>query len=180
MSDSAKERELADVELCYKAMGLSFSDPPDQVERVYKKLKEEHNKAMRSTNPSERQTAAEGLKQLEELFQTITNSLIYKDYAREYEKYKQIKEAQRIEKLEQQRLKQQEAKKIPMINCPTCGKPVASNLKVCIYCHRKILTPTEMMLEKLFSKRNMIILAVVLVLVAAGVVLSLNPELLRK
>lgn len=177
MSD-VSEKELSDIELCYKAMGLSFSDNPEQVERVYKKLKEEYGKAMRSTDPSERASANESLKQLEELFTTITGSLIYKDYAREYEKYKALKAEKQAER--KQKHQQQADVKEALVNCPYCKKLIAARLKVCIYCHGKILTPMEQLMAKVFSTRNLVVAAIVAVLVIAGVVLMSNPQLLKR
>jgi hypothetical protein len=179
MSDvSQKEKELSDIELCYKAMGLSFSDNPEQVERTYRKLKDEYGKEMRSTDSSERLRATENLKQLEELFATITGSLIYKDYAREYEKYQALK----AEKLAERKQKQQQQPTVKeaLVNCPYCKKPIAKNLKVCIYCRGKILTPMEQLMVKVFSTRNLVVLAIVVVLAIAGVVLISNPQLLKR
>jgi hypothetical protein len=179
MSDlSEKEKELSDIELCYKAMGLSFSDNPEQVEKTYRKLKDEYGKSMHSPDLAERASASENMKQLEELFTTITGSLIYKDYAREYEKYKSLK----AEKLAEHRLKQQQKPvvKETLVNCPYCKKLIAPKLKVCIYCHGKILTPMEMLMAKVFSTRNLIVATIVVVLVIAGVVLISNPQLLKR
>lgn len=177
MSD-VLEKELSDIELCYKAMGLSFSDNPVQVEKTYRKLKDEYGNAMRSNVSAERISATEGLKQLEEIFTTITGSLIYKDYAREYEKYRELK----AEKLTERNLKQQQspAVKESMVNCPYCQKLIVPKLKVCIYCHGKILTPMEQLIAKVFSTRNLIVASVVFVLVIAGVVLVMNPQLLKR
>ena len=149
--ESEKEKEFSDIELCYKAMGLSFSDNPEQVEKTYRKLKDEYTKVMHSSDMTARSSAAENLKQLEELFTTITGSLIYKDYAREYEKYTALK----AEKMAERKLKQQQKPvvKEDLINCPYCKKPIASKLKVCIYCHGKILTPMEQMMAKVFSRK---------------------------
>lgn len=175
---SEKDKELSDIELCYKAMGLSFSNNPEHVEKTYRKLKEEYGKGMRSSDPAERVSASENLKQLEELFTTITGSLIYKDYAREFEKYKTLK----VEKLAERKQKQQQklvAKEV-LVNCPYCKKLIATRLKVCIYCHGKILTPLEQMVAKVFSTRNFIVATIVVVLVIAGVVLMSNPQLLKR
>src|SRR5450432_185435 len=155
MSDvSEKDKELSDIELCYKAMGLSFSDNPEQVEKTYRKLKEEYGMAMRSSDTSERVGASDNLKQLEELFTAITGSLIYKDYAREYEKYQALK----AEKLAESKLKQQQKPIVmePLVNCPYCKKLILPKLKVCIYCHGKILTPMEKLIAKVFSTRNLV------------------------
>jgi hypothetical protein len=175
MSD-VSEKELSDIELCYKAMGLSFSDNPEQVEKTYRKLKDEYGKVMRSSVPSERVGASENLKQLEELFTTITGSVIYKDYAKEYEKYKALK----AEKLAERKQKQQSVVKDAIFNCPYCHKLISPKLKVCIYCHGKILTPMEQLMSKVFSTRNLIVVIIVVLLVIAGVVLMSNPELLRR
>lgn len=170
---SDKDKELSDIELCYKAMGLSFSDNPEQVERTYRKLKDEYGKAMTSSDPAGRINASDNLKQLEELFATITGSLIYKDYAREYEKYKALK----AEKLAERKLKQQQKPvvKEELVDCPYCKKMISPRLKVCIYCRGKILTPMEQLMANVFSTRNLVVLAVVVVLAIAGVVFYSNP-----
>ncbi|MDD2852804.1 MAG: hypothetical protein PHY09_13015 [Desulfuromonadaceae bacterium] len=173
---SEQEKEFSDIELCYKAMGLSFSDNPEQVEKTYRKLKEEYGRALRSADQVGRSAAAENLKQLEELFATITGSLIYKDYAREYEKYKALKAEQQAERGKKQK---QPTVKEALVNCPYCHKPIASKMKVCIYCHGKILTPMEKAMAKVFSTRNLIIATVVVVLIIAGVVIYSNPQMLK-
>lgn len=174
---SDKEKELSDIELCYKAMGLSFSDNPEQVERTYRKLKDEYTNATRSSDQTERAAAAENMKQLEGLFTTITGSLIYKDYAREYDKYKALK----AEKLAEHKKKQaqQPVVKEDLVKCPYCQKLIAPKLKVCIYCHGKILTPMEKVIAKLFSTRNLVILTAIVLLAMVGLVLKSNPELLN-
>jgi hypothetical protein len=133
---------------------------------------------MRSADSSERVGASENLKQLEELFTTITGSVIYKDYAREFEKYKALK----AEKLAERKQKQQQQPvvKETLVNCPYCKKLIASKLKVCIYCHGKILTQMEQLMAKVFSTRNLIVATIVVVLVIAGVVLMSNPQLLNR
>lgn len=175
MSDAA-EKEFSDIELCYKAMGLSFSDNPEQVEKTYRKLKDEYTKAIRSTVPAERISATENLKQLEELFTTITGSLIYKDYAREYEKYKALK----AEQMAARKQKQQEKPEVKehLVDCPYCRRPISPKLKVCIYCRGKILTPMEKIMAQVLTTRNLIILTVVVVLAIAGIVVMSNPQLL--
>lgn len=177
MSDVG-EKELSDIELCYKAMGLSFSDNPEVVEKTYRKLKDEYSKTMHSSDHAQRAVASENMKQLEELFTTITGSMIYKDYAREFAKYQAI----HAEKLAERKLKQQQqaAVKEELFSCPYCKKLIAKKMKICIYCHGKILTPVEQLISKVFSKRNMIILGIVLLLVAVGVVLKQYPQLLQR
>jgi len=171
------ENELSNIELCYKAMGLSFSDNPEQVERTYRKLKEEYGRAMRSSDTSQRADATENLKQLEELFISITSSLIYKDYAREYAKYKAIKDEEQAAKKQKQGEKP--VVKDVLVNCPYCHKLISPKLRVCMYCRGKILTPMEKMMEKLFTTKGIIIIAVVLLLIAVAVVVALNPHLLK-
>ncbi|MDD2898473.1 MAG: hypothetical protein PHI31_07145 [Desulfuromonadaceae bacterium] len=178
MSD-VSEKELSDIELCYKAMGLSFSDNPEQVQKTYRKLKEEYERDMRSSDHVARSNALENMKQLEDLFSTITGSLIYKDYAREYEKYKEQKAE--LMAARKQKHHEKEVVKEFHINCPYCKKPIAPQLKVCIYCHGKILTPMEQMLATVFTTRNMVAVGVVvLILVSIGAVLVINPQLLKR
>lgn len=173
-----KEKELSDIELCYKAMGLSFSDNPEQVEKTYRKLKDEYGRAMRSSDQAERAAATENLKQLEELFTTITGSMIYKDYAREYEKYKEIKASEMSER--QKKKAEQSAVKEELVNCPYCHKLIAPKLKVCMYCRGKILTPMEKLMEQIFSPKYLVIAGIFVVLVIAAVVMMSNPDLLKK
>jgi len=177
MSD-ASEKELSDIELCYKAMGLSFSDNPEQVQSTYRKLKDEYGKALRSPETSERATAAENMKQLEELYETITGSMIYKDYAKEYEKYKAKKAEEMAARKKNKPEKPPEEN--PLVHCPYCNKLIAPKLRECIYCHGKILTPMEKMMAKLFSTRNMIVAAVVVLLIVAAIVFTQYPQLLQR
>ncbi len=169
---SDQEKEFSDIELCYKAMGLSFSDNPDQVNRTYQKLKDEYVKELRSPDVSGRTRAAENLKQLEELFKTITGSLIYKDYAGEYEKYKALKAENLAARKQKQPVEKEE-----LIKCPYCSRPIHYKLKVCIYCHGKILTPFEQLIEKVFTARNLIVFGVLLLAAAAVTVLVKHPEI---
>jgi len=171
------ENELSNIELCYKAMGLSFSDNPEQVERTYRKLKEQYGKAMRSADPSERAGANENLKQLEELFTTITGSVIYKDYAREYAKYKESKAEEQATR-KQKQVEKPVVKDI-LVNCPYCHKLISPKLKVCMYCRGKILTPMEKMIENFFTTKSIIIITVVLLLIAVGVLVAMNPLLFK-
>jgi hypothetical protein len=163
-----------DIELCYKVMGLSFSDTPDKVDRVYNGLVAEYTASLKSEDPAARQAAKDNLEQVKDLYERITGSMIYKDYAREYEKYKLLKEEEM-----QARKQKLEEEKEAMVNCPYCNKKIPAKQKVCLYCHGKILSPFELFMYKVFSKRNLIVLAVVLVMVAAGIVMMLNPQLLQ-
>ncbi len=163
-----------DIDLCYKVMGLTFSDPPDRVDKVYNDLVAKYTRELHVAAPESRQNAQSNIDQVRDLYERITNSLIYKDYAREYEKYKQLKAEQTKDK------KQKDVEKQPeFIRCPYCSKQIAAELKVCVYCRGKILTPTELLMLKVFSTKNMIIAAVVIVLIAAGVILALNPQLIK-
>jgi hypothetical protein len=154
-----------DIELCYKVMGLSFSDTPDKVDRVYKSLVDEYTNTMKSADPAGRQAAKDNLEQVKELYERITGSMIYKDYAREYEKYKLLKEHEDGKEL--------------MASCPYCSKQIPANQKVCIYCHKKILTPMELLVAKVFITRNVIAAVVVLAFIGLGVAMILNPNLFK-
>ena len=176
MGDSTKNimEIYDDIDLCYKVMGLSFSDNPDRVDKVYKSLMDEYQQLLQSSDSAARKQAQENIDQTKDLYERITGSMIYKDYAREYEKYKALKDAQKQEK--QQKA---EAEKDLMVECPYCNKKISPKIKVCMYCHGKILSPTEMMFAKIFSKKNLIVAAVVLVLIAVGMILALNQQLIK-
>jgi hypothetical protein len=176
MSDPSKNLTeiYDDIDLCYKVMGLTFSDPPDKVDKVYNGLMEEYNRNIHSADQAVRKQAQENIDQTKDLYERITNSMIYKDYAREYEKYKLLKADQM-----QARKQKQEAEKEVLANCPYCRKLISPKLKVCIYCHGKILTPTEILMQKIFSTKNLVIASIVVVLIVAGVILAMNPNLLN-
>jgi DNA-directed RNA polymerase subunit RPC12/RpoP len=156
-------------------MGLSFSDTPDKVDRVYNGLVAEYTASLKSDDPAARQAAKDNLEQVKDLYERITGSMIYKDYAREYEKYKLLKEEEM-----QARKQKLEEEKETMVNCPYCNKKIPAKLKVCLYCHGKILSPMEMLMVKIFSTRNMIVAVIILVLIGVGVVLMMYPQLVRK
>jgi len=164
-----------DIDLCYKVMGLTFSDPPDKVDKVYNSLIAEYTKSMQSADPVGRQAAKENLAQTKELYERITGSMIYKDYAREYEKYKQLKAEEM-----QARKQKQEAEREVMACCPYCNRQIPAKQKVCIYCHGKILTPMELLMEKVFSTRNVVVATIMILFVIAAVVVLSNPQLLKR
>jgi len=164
-----------DIDLCYKVMGLTFSDPPDKVDKVYNGLIAEYTKSMQSTDPAARQAAKDNLEQTKDLYERITGSMIYKDYAREYEKYKQLKAEEM-----QVRKQKQEAEKEVMASCPYCNKQIPAKHKVCIYCHGKILTPMELLMARVFTTRNVVIVTTLVLFVIAAVVVLLNPQLVRR
>jgi hypothetical protein len=163
-----------DIELCYKGMGLTFSDTPDKVDKVYNSLVAEYTNNMKSANPDNRQAAIDNLKLVQDLHERITNSMIYKDYAREYEKYKLLKDEEI-----QARKQKHEAEIENMVSCPYCSKQLPAKQKVCVYCHGKILSPIEMLMAKVFVTRNVIAAIAVLALVGLGVVMILNPNLFK-
>mgnify|MGYP005824727103 CR=1 FL=1 len=138
MGDATEQTK--DVGMCYKALGLSFSDPPPQVEKMYLKIKGDGTKAMRSEDPAVRKNATEKLQLLEEMYATITNSLVYRDYAKQYEKRKQIEEEER----QAQKQKKQEEQS-SLVICPNCGKMIPASLEVCVYCNKK----TKSIIDKL-------------------------------
>jgi len=164
-----------DIDLCYKVMGLTFSDPPDKVDKVYNGLIAEYTKSMQSADPAARQAAKDNLEQTKDLYERITGSMIYKDYAREYEKYKQLKAEEM-----QARKQKQEAEKEVMASCPYCNRQIPAKHKVCIYCHGKILTPMELLMAKVFTTRNVVIVTTLVLFVIAAVVVLLNPQLVRR
>ena len=163
-----------DIELCYKGMGLTFSDTPVKVDKVYNSLVVEYTNNMNSADPAVRQAAIDNLKQVKDLHERITCSMIYKDYAREYEKYKLLKDEEK-----QARKQKHETEREVMVSCPYCSKQLPAKQKVCVYCHGKILSPTEMLMSKVFVTRNVVAAIVVLALVGLGVVMILNPNLFK-
>jgi hypothetical protein len=164
-----------DIELCYKGMGLTFSDTPDKVDKVYNSLVAKYTSDMKSSAPGVRQAAKDNLEQMKELHERITSSMIYKDYAREYEKYMQYKEENK-----QARRQKQEAERESMAICPHCNRQIPAKQKVCIYCQGKIMSPMDQLMGKVFSTRNLVVAAIVILFAIAAVVLLSNPQLLKR
>ena len=163
-----------DIDLCYKVMGLTFSDPPERVDKVYNSFIGEYNHNLHSSDQAIRKQAQENIEQTKDLYERITGSMIYKDYAREYEKYKLLKSEQM-----DARKQKSEAEKEVMVNCPYCSKKISPKLKVCMYCRGKILTPFELLVHKVFTKKNLIIFSLLFFLIVTGIVLVQNPQLLN-
>ena len=148
MSESAKNLTeiYDDIDLCYKVMGLSFSDTPDRVDSVYNGLINQYTKSAQSSDHAIRGEAQINLEQTKDLYERITNSMIYKDHAREYEKYKELKKAELQEKQHKA-----EAERASMSPCPHCGKMLAASYKTCMYCNHKLPSAAELKLKKIFS-----------------------------
>ncbi|GAM07853.1 hypothetical protein OR1_00122 [Geobacter sp. OR-1] len=176
MSDSAKNlaEKYDNLELCYKVMGLSFSDPPEKVDKVFNNLMAGYKQKLRSSKPDEAQDAQMNIEQIQEIYERITNSMIYKDYAREYEKYKNAQNA-----VKEERQMKAHVEKSTFVNCPSCGKILNIGFKTCPYCRKKVYTPAEMMMMKIFSTRNIIIAAVVILAIAAVGIYLFKPELVK-
>lgn len=100
--------------------------------------------------------------------------MIYKDYAREYEKYKLLK----AEEVKDRRQKDEEEKD-SMVKCLHCSKLISHKLKVCIYCHGKILNPFELLLHNVFTAKNTVVFFVV-VFIAVVVVLITYPQIAKR
>lgn len=163
-----------DIELCYKVMGLEFSDPPEKVDKVYHDLLAGYKHQLRSSGPGEIQDAKKNIEQVQELYERITCSLIYRDYAREYEKYRQAKHAEK-----EQRQHHPPVEKSMLINCPLCGKVMHKGYKTCPSCHKKVYSKFELLMMKVFSTRIMIIAAVLLLVCSAAAVFVFRSELLK-
>jgi DNA-directed RNA polymerase subunit RPC12/RpoP len=176
VSDSSKNlmEIYDDIDLCYKVMGLTFSDPPDKVDKVYRGLLDKYNRDAHSQDLALRNKANDNLEQLQDLYERITNSMIYKDYAREYEKYKILKSNEVGGGKENRELE-----KDLMVNCPYCNKKINQKLKVCLYCHGKILTPIELLIYKTFNKRNMFISGIVLILLIFISIITKYPQIIN-
>ncbi len=55
-----------------------------------------------------------------------------------------------------------------------------ASLPSCSYCHKKYVSPFELMMQKYATGRNIAIAAVVALLVVAGLVIMLNPQMLQR
>jgi len=158
-----QENELIDVVLCYQALGLPMDASPAHIEKLYKALSDEHRKQLSAASPAAREEARKSLEQVNEMYEKIRSSVTYLAAEREHQKRLQSGQQLREAPLKLQR--PAELKKT--FRCPRCNGEVPLGRKVCPICKTRQYTPVERLFLALFSKRMLVLYAVVVSLVAA-------------
>ena len=94
MSDQKnKNDELKDIDLCYKALGLSIGDSPQQVESTYTRLMEIYNNNMKSPDGHVRQDAKNNMELIADMYANIKDSVTYQAMEKEYAKKGKLAES---------------------------------------------------------------------------------------
>ncbi len=161
MGDAEQDKELTDVILCYKAMGVSIDDSPAQIERAYKLLTEDYRKNLASPDPAVRESARNSMLLVSEMYDKIKGSITYNAKAkecmkagmREVERQSTARAAASV-KVEKSRL----------MNCPSCRSAISIGSKSCPVCKTRIYTKTEQILNQYFTKTTIIILCLFLLI----------------
>lgn len=161
MGDADQDKELTDVILCYKAMGISIDDSPEQIERTYKLLTEEYRKNLASLDPAVRENARNSMVLVKEMYDKIKGSITYTAKAKECLKAgmreadgPKTSRAATAVKVEKSRL----------MNCPSCRSMINIGLKTCPICKTRIYSKTEKFLNQYFTKTTIIILCLFLLI----------------
>ncbi|GFO66837.1 hypothetical protein GMLC_04160 [Geomonas limicola] len=166
-----QENELTDVVLCYQALGLPMDASPAQIEKLYKALSEEHRKQLSVGSPANREEARQSLEQVNAMYEKIRGSVTYHAAEREQQKRQDAGQPLREAPIKMQRTA--ELKKT--FRCPRCNGEVPHGRKVCPICKSRLYTPVERLFLAVFSKRMLVLYAVVTVLVA-GAIFFLNSR----
>ncbi len=172
MGDSAEDKELNDIMLCYQAMGASIGDSPEKLERLYNEIIKQYKKDLASSDLAERTNAKASFDQVNEMYAKIKNSITYSAMTKDY-----LKAGERAASQDRsaQRTK---VEKASLRNCPHCNKIISIAFKVCPMCKTPILTGTEKFFKLVFS-RTAIVMYLVLVIVALAAAWMMFPSQLK-
>lgn len=128
---AAEKEESFDTYLCYQALGISISDPPQRINEVYARLVRECRAEFNSPDPKIREGAREQLATLEKMYHTIRNSVSYASMAsQEKKKAGGTGEAAVAEV----RVSRQ------VTICPSCSAQISKASQSCPYCRASFLS----------------------------------------
>ena len=156
-SASQKSKEQLDVDLCYKGLGASTTDSPEQIEAKYRRLIETCKGELRSPDPRARENAKNQLVLFEDLYNKIKNSAMYQSTAKEYEK--------RNRERAPSPAADGPVMKSNLIHCPSCNAMIGKGLASCPVCKADFRTRTDKIVQNYIAKTpNLTTLSLVLVL----------------
>lgn len=166
-----KNEELMDIDLCYKALGLSMGDSPQQVEMTYNRLMDIYKNNMKSADGQVRMDAKNNMELISDMYANIKSSVTYQAMEKEYSKKS---------KLSNDAGKSNAAKRdAPAMKsiykeCPSCTAMVSKSATKCPTCKYNFQTVTD----RILASKNLIILGVIVVLVVVGIAGYLNRALI--
>jgi predicted nucleic acid-binding Zn ribbon protein len=168
MSDQKnKNDELKDIDLCYKALGLSIGDSPQQVESTYTRLMEIYKNNMKSPDGHVRQEAKNNMELIADMYANIKDSVTYQAMEREYAKKGKLAEsggkgsASNNEALLQKGIYKE---------CPSCQSVISKTEKKCPKCKEDLTSGFERFRKDYLTKTNVIVFSVLLIIIIIAVV----------
>src|SRR5476651_1945070 len=81
-----QEKELSDIDLCYKALGLSVGDSPERIEMTYNRLMGMSKSNLASGDPAVREEAKNSIALVNQMYENIKASVTYQSMVKEYSK----------------------------------------------------------------------------------------------
>ena len=172
MSDPRKNEELTDIDLCYKALGLSVGDSPEQIEATYNRLTDIYKNNMKSADAHVRDEAKNSLTLIADMYENIKASVTYQAMEKEYAKKGKLSgDAGKIK-----------AEAAAMRNthkeCPSCMAMVIKSATKCPTCKHEFKTAADKIMGQFLTKTNVIIVSVIILLAVVGIVGYLNRALI--
>jgi hypothetical protein len=167
---------LKDIELCYTAMGLSMGDSPAKIEMTYKRLVEMYKANLAAPDHRAREEAKGSLRLIEEMYDKIKNSVTYQSMLREQERRGKLQGG-----AERARTANAGAGMMDrsLMHCPMCHTVITKGIKICPRCKGRIYTPAEKLMNKIFTKTNMIIFFGVALLAVTAFFGLMFPEQIK-
>jgi hypothetical protein len=175
MSDpKRKNEELTDIDLCYKALGLSVGDSPERIETTYNRLMDMYKNNMKSADAQVRDEAKNSLSLIADMYENIKASVTYQAMEKEYSKM-----SKRSIEAGKRSAAKSDAPIMKSIykECPSCTATVSKSATKCPTCKYEFQTVTDRFTSQMFTRTNVIILSVIAVL-AVVIVGYLNRALL--
>ncbi|WP_026840684.1 zinc ribbon domain-containing protein [Citrifermentans bremense] len=140
--------EILDTGLCYQALGVCISDPPQLIEETYERLVRKYKAEFNSIDPSIKEAAREQLAIIERMYHTITCSVSYASKAKD-----QNKAVSAVGN----RTRSERRITSDLANCPSCSAPVSKAAQSCPFCRAVLLTPWKKFQRKYFTMTNLLL-----------------------
>ena len=167
-----QEKELSDIDLCYKALGLSVGDSPERIDMTYNRLMGMSKSDLASGDPAVREEAKNSIALVNQMYENIKASVTYQSMVKEYSKSNaREKETQGIDP----RLMKNIYKE-----CPSCRSIISKAVKTCPKCKFVYKTFSEKLFEDYLTPKHIIIISVVVVVGLCAYIGIQNPDLIDK
>lgn len=129
----AQNEESLDIILCYQALGVRITDPPQRVDETYERLVRRCKAEFKSEDAMVRETAREQLLALERMYDSIRTSVSYASSANEQKKAGSG--ASRA-----------------VTTCPSCNARISEGIHSCPFCKASLLSTWQKLKRKFFGR----------------------------